>query len=186
MARHLWQDDIEQRIQIRAAKDGDPALTYNDLKQKFGVSPNIIKTALEKTVDEWKVILQTAMPRIKPRAPAPKPVAVKKAPIEPDGSVLARPESLPISSPAMDSSCQVPEWEYHAIIVRSRTQFNEVVYEQQGHDKSDWKLLAGKSFQDVLNSFGKEKWELSGMALLHHEAAAFTGMYELVFKRRKA
>jgi len=78
------------------------------------------------------------------------------------------------------------EWEYRAIIVRGRQSLNDIVYEQQGRDQGDWKPLAAKSFQDVLNGYGKDRWELAGMAVLSHGPAGFTGMYELAFKRSRS
>lgn len=170
-------------MKIRAAKDQDPLLTYNDLRVKFGVSPNIIKVALEKTVDDWKAMLESTTPRNIPRDPASRPIAIKKESIQPFSAVVSSPEPMAIAAPAV--STEASEWEYRAIVIRSRSQFNDVVFEQQGHDNSDWKLLAAKSFEDVLNIFGNDKWDLGGMAVLSHGSAGFTGMYELVFKRKK-
>ena len=185
MARHLWLDDIEQRMQIRAAKDGNPALTYNDLRQQFGVSPNIIKIALEKTIDEWKAIIATTKPVSKPRNIVSKQVAIKKEEAPPLETITSRSEPMTIIPPPSTSGVTIFAWEYRTIIIRSRVQFNNVVYEQQGHDNSDWKLLAVKTFEDALNMYGTDKWELAGMAVLNHGAAGFTGLYELVFKRLK-
>jgi len=69
--------------------------------------------------------------------------------------------------------------------VRGRQSFNDIVYEQQGRDQSDWKPFPAKSFQDVLNTLGRDRWEVAGMAVLSHGAAGFTGIYELVFKRSR-
>ena len=189
MARHLWQEDIEQRMQIRAAKDSDPALTYNDLRQKFSVSPNIIKMALEKSVDEWKTMLETTTPRTKPQTIVSKPMSIKKDSVQSITPIMANSESTAKPALAIPSGLPVntnAAWEYRAVIIRSRQQFNDVVYEQQGRDNSDWKMLPNvKSFEDLLNIFGIERWELSGMAVLNHGPAGFTGMYELVFKRKR-
>jgi len=55
---------------------------------------------------------------------------------------------------------------------------NDVVYEQQGNGNSDWKPLAGKTFADVLNLFGADRWELASMIVLsdhgHHSRPAKT------------
>ena len=40
-----------------------------------------------------------------------------------------------------------------------------------------------KSFDAVLNLYGKDGWQLTSMLLLHHGAVAFTGQYEMAFKR---
>jgi hypothetical protein len=190
MARHLWQEDIEQRMQIRAAKDSNPSLTYNDLRQKFSVSPNIIKMALEKTVGEWKAMFEGATPRTKPRAAVSMPASIMNDPLPSFPAIVHHSESasLPASvilsgSPGTTNAA----WEYRTIIIRSRMQFNDTVYEQQGRDNSDWKMLSNlKSFEDVLNMFGNDKWELGGMAVLNHGPSGFTGMYELVFKRNRS
>jgi len=172
-------------MKIRAAKDVDPTLTYNDLRQKFGVSPNIIKMALEKSVEEWKSMLDTTTPRTRPQMLVSQPVSIKKEPVPSHEKTTASAEPSITAAASISSGTTTPEWEYHAVIVRSRMQFNDVVYEQQGHDNSDWKLLAVKSFEEVLNLFGNDKWELAAMVVLSHGSTGFTGMYELVFKRKK-
>nr|MDO8111653.1 hypothetical protein [Candidatus Sigynarchaeota archaeon] len=182
MARHLWREDIEQRIAIRVAKDTTPGITNKVLRDKFGVSTNIISAALEKTVDEWKALAVTTPFRARIREP---PVLVQET-VQVQSKVEA-PTTVEITTPA---SIVIPEkageWEYRAIIVRGRQSLNDIVYEQQGRDQGDWKPLAAKSFQDVLNGLGKDRWELAGMAVLSHGSSGFTGMYELVFKRPQA
>nr|MDO8109092.1 hypothetical protein [Candidatus Sigynarchaeota archaeon] len=181
MARHLWREDIEQRIAIRTLKDTTPGITTKVLRDKFGVSTNIISAALDKTVDEWKAFAVATPYRARVREP---PVLMQEA-VQVLGKVEA-PITEEIPAPA---SIPLPEkageWEYRAVIVRGRQSFNDIVYEQQEWDQGDWKPLAAKSFQDVLNGYGKEKWELAGMAVLSHGAAGFTGMYELAFKRSR-
>jgi len=100
---------------------------------------------------------------------------------------VAAPITDEIPAPAnITSPEKAGEWEYRAIIVRGRQSFNDIVYEQQGRDQGDWKPFPAKSFQDVLNGFGKDRWELAGMAVLSHGPAGFTGMYELAFKRPRS
>jgi len=57
------------------------------------------------------------------------------------------------------------------------------VYEQQGKNGGDWKPIAGKTFEGVLNTLGADRWQLASMIVLSHGATAFTGLYELAFKR---
>nr|MDO8113028.1 hypothetical protein [Candidatus Sigynarchaeota archaeon] len=54
MARHLWREDIEQRIAIRTLKDTTRSITTKALRDKFGVSTNIISAALEKSIDDGR------------------------------------------------------------------------------------------------------------------------------------
>nr|MDO8113316.1 hypothetical protein [Candidatus Sigynarchaeota archaeon] len=179
MARHLWREDIEQRIAIRTAKDTTPGMTTKMLRDKFGVRANIISAALEKTVDEWKALAVTMPYRARiqePPEPVQETVQVK--------SKLETYDTIEIIPPANNILPEKNgEWEYRAIIVRGRQSVNDIVYEQRGRDQGDWKLLPAKSFQDALNVFGKDHWELAGIAVLSHGAAGFTGMYEIVFKR---
>jgi len=182
MARHLWREDIEQRIAIRTSKDTTPGITTKVLRDKFGVSTNIISAALEKTIDEWKALAVSTPYRARVREP---PVLVQEA-----VQVQNKVEASIIDEMPTPANITPPEkggeWEYRAIIVRGRQSFNDIVYEQQGRDQGDWKPFPAKSFQDALNMFGKDRWELAGMAVLSHGAAGFTGMYELAFKRPRA
>nr|MDO8111461.1 hypothetical protein [Candidatus Sigynarchaeota archaeon] len=182
MARHLWREDIEQRIAIRTAKDATPDMNNKMLREKFGVSTNIISAALEKTVDEWKALAVTTPYRARVR----EPIAVVQEAIQVQSKVEA-PATDEITTPANISPPEKGgEWEYRAVIVRGRQSFNDIVYEQQGRNQGDWKPLAAKSFQDALNEFGRDRWELAGMAVLSHGAAGFTGMYEIAFKRPRS
>ena len=61
----------------------------------------------------------------------------------------------------------------------------DIVYEEQGKNGSDWKPIIAKTFEGVLNSFGNDRWELASMIVLSHGATAFTGLYELAFKRTR-
>jgi len=182
MARHLWREDIEQRIAIRGAKDTTPGITTKILRDKFGLSANIISAALEKTVDEWKAFAVATPYRARVREP---PVLVQEA-VQVQGKV----EASIIDEMPTPANIKPPEeggeWEYRTIIVRGRQSFNDIVYEQQGRDQGDWKPLPAKSFQDFLNGLGKDQWELAGMAVLSHGPAGFTGMYELAFKRPRS
>jgi len=172
-AVNIWREDIEQRAAIRAAKDASPGTTLKELHVKFDVSTNIVSAALEKAVDEWNALAKVTP--LRARVPEP-PVAVqKKVIVPPPAAVIAAPENASREAAGV--------WEYWAVIVRGRQSFNDIVYEQQGRDQGDWKPLAAKSFQDVLNALGRDRWELAGMAVLSHGAAGFTGMYELAFKR---
>jgi len=179
MARHLWREDIDQRIAIRMAKDTTPEIPNKKLGDKFGVSTNIISAALEKTVDEWKALAVATRFRAPIREP---PVLVQETVL-----VQSKVEAINTDDVTTPAIIVIPEkngeWEYRAVIVRGRQSFNDVVYEQQGRDQGDWKPLPAKSFQDALNAFGKDRWELAGIAVLSHGAAGFTGMYELAFKR---
>ncbi len=179
MARHLWREDIELRAAIRAAKDANPGIAIKELNARFGVSNIIVSLALEKSVDEWK-----ALAKVTPlRARAPEtPVAVQEARQARDGPAKALPTPA-VALPRKAVSGASGSWDYRAIIVRGRQVLSDFVYEQQGRDQGDWRLLPAKSFQDALNVFGKDRWELAGMAVLSHGAAGFTGMYELVLKR---
>ena len=182
MARHLWREDIEKRASIRAEKDANPKVTCKELGSKFGVNTKIIESALEKTIDEWKALAETTPARISRRDLAPVKQAVQQMPAEgmpskPVPAIALNPVPAPSSTHG---------WEYRAVIVRGRTQWNDVIYEQQGHAQGDWKPLAVKTFDDVLNLFGKDGWELAGMVGLSHGSAGFTGMYELAFKRKRA
>ena len=69
MARHLWREDIEQRIAIRTLKDTTRGITTKALRDKFGVSTNIISAALEKTVAEWKALAVSTPYRARVREP---------------------------------------------------------------------------------------------------------------------
>ena len=183
MARHLWRDDIERRIAIRAEKDANPNVTYKDLHDKFGASGNLVAVALEKTTAEWKALLETTPARAKTREiPGAKPpveqAISKDMPREPQVASIEPP------TPAIAPS-RACEWEYRAVAVRGRTQWNDVVYEQQGKNQGEWKQLAAKTFEGVLDMFGKDGWELAAMAVLSHGSAGFTGVYELAFKRRR-
>ena len=172
MARHLWQEDIEQRAAIRAAKDQAPASTIKDLQKRFGVSGNIVGAALEKTTTEWQAMAASAPARnvYQPR---------KSMTID---TTIAPKESSP-SRKSSSTPCGAPCWEYRAVVVRGRLVLNDIVYEQQGNDNSNWKPLAAKTFGDVLNLFGNDRWELASMLVLSHGASGFTGLYELAFKR---
>jgi len=179
MARHIWREDIRLRAAIRAEKDANPGTTLKELHVKFDVSTNIVSAALEKTVDEWNALAKVTP--LRARVPEP-PVALQEAPRVQE-KVTVPPSATVITTPENVSREATGEWEYRAVIVRGRQSFNDIVYEQQGRDQGDWKPLAAKSFQDALNTFGKDRWELAGMAVLSHGAAGFTGMYELAFKR---
>nr|MDO8115315.1 hypothetical protein [Candidatus Sigynarchaeota archaeon] len=179
MARHLWREDIEQRAAICAEKDANPGTTLKELHVKFDVSTNIASAALEKTVDEWNALAKVTPLRAMVSEP---PVAVQETPRVQE-KVIAPPPAAVIAAPENASREAAGEWEYRAVIVRGRQSFNDIVYEQQGRDQGDWKPLAAKSFQDVLNALGRDRWELAGMAVLSHGAAGFTGMNELAFKR---
>ena len=172
MARHLWQDDIEQRIAIRLAKDQAPATTVKDLQQRFDVSGNIIGVALEKSVAEWQSILASTPARTtyQPRKVSP-------------ANTMAIIKEASSSQVPKSTTCEAPCWEYRTIIVRGRAVLGDIVYEQQGKNGGDWKPIAAKTFDGVLNSFAADRWELASMIVLSHGAAAFTGLYELAFKR---
>jgi hypothetical protein len=172
MARHLWSEDCEKRAIIRAAKDQAPALTIKDLQKRFGVSGNIIGAALEKTTAEWQAMAATAPARISYQPRKAIPLGITVGPKESSTSQASNP-----------TTCEASCWEYRTVIARGRLVLNDIVYEHQGSDNSDWKPLAAKTFADALNLFGKDGWELTGMLVLSHGATAFTGLYELAFKR---
>jgi len=171
MARHLWQEDFEQRAAIRAAKDQSPAITVKELQRRFGTSGNIINSALQKTVAEWQALQQTAPARDQHRQSKPSKIV----------DDTSEQTQSPVSPPVVAGNCT--RWEYHTIIVRGRAVLGDVVYEQQGKHAGNWELIAAKTLEGVLNSFGADRWELASMIVLSHGAAAFTGLYEMAFKR---
>jgi len=182
MARHLWRENIEHRAAIRAAKDSNPRITLEELHAKFGVSTNIVSSALEKSVDEWNALAKVTPLRARTFNPSG---VIQEVPQKRDEIAAPSSNAKAVLSDNIDPEI-TGRWEYRAIIVRGRQSFNDVVYEQQGRDQGDWKPLPARSFQDLLNALGRDGWQLAGMAVLSHGATGFTGMYELAFKRQRS
>jgi len=172
MPRPFTREGLETRVAIRKAFEANPAMSHADLRRQFGAVQQMVDSAMGKTAAEWQAMATTEQAR----------TAYQPRKTIPLGNQIVQKKSS--TSQALNATRhEVLCWEYRTIVVRGRLVLNDVVYEQQGKDYSDWKPLNAKTFGDALNLFGKDGWQLTGMLLLSHGAVAFTGLYELVFKR---
>ncbi len=68
-------------------------------------------------------------------------------------------------------------------LVRGRIDGTGIVYERQ--TGTTWTRIPGAAFEQVLDTFGKDGWGLASMVILSQGKAAFTGLLELVFTRKR-
>jgi hypothetical protein len=177
MPRTLKKEDMELRRAIRAEKDGNPSLTHREIRDKFSISQSSVVSALGKTVAEWDALLggnvETQEDDIDPQG------------ADPEGSTVFVPSTpakpTPVVTIGMAASIT---WKYKAIVVKGRAGTGAgAVYEIQEQGQTSWQGIAPTRFQDLLDRFGRDGWELVGFAPLQHGATSFIGLFELVFKR---
>ena len=174
MPRTIKQNDIETRLAIRAEKDANPALSYKELQEKFGVNYSSVILAMKRTVDEWQTLLNTpSAKKFTPRQrvePSPQQI-IPQPSIQPSQGIL---------KPLHPSA-----WEYKSIVVKGQSDLGTVNYEFQDKGSIAWQSLTAKYFDDVLALFGKDGWELATLSTLNHGNTSFTGLFEIIFKRPK-
>jgi hypothetical protein len=195
MARTVRQQDAQVRLAIRTDYDANPNQTYKGLQDKFGVNYSSVILAMRRTADEWRALLDgLAAKPAKPR-PVPTEISARRGRGRPP---VAKPSvisdvqepALPVldagqSPVAFQAPSHAITWDYKAIVVRRKGDSDATTFEFQDSGSVTWQSVAAKGFDGILAMFGKEGWELIHITVLNHGNKAFTGLFEIVFKRSK-
>jgi hypothetical protein len=201
MARTIRPEDAQVRLAIRTDYDANPGQTYKDLQDKFGVNYSSVILAMKRTADEWRAMLDASaagpakplatVSKVYSEAQVPSSIPVKRGRGRPPA---AKPGAQQVAMPAQAASqppatIQAPArpatWEYKSIVVRGKADSGAATFEFQDSGSACWQSVAAKGFDGVLAVFGRDGWELVHVTVLNHGNQAFTGLFEIVFKRAR-
>ena len=99
--------------------------------------------------------------------------------------MLGKPVPEAIGGKAAEPVTKRDAWEHFSIVVRGRFADGDWAYGTQEQGQADWTTTDAAVLADVLDGFGSDGWELASAVAINHGHAAFTGTWEVLFKRKR-